>query len=300
VNIQEIRRIDCPRRPGISTPALRNFAKTMIHTGYKLLVLTAAVFLMEAAGALAYEGPETSQERCAAYPLGPNDQIGVRGMNGEQINETLTVGADNEITVPLIGRMAVGGLTVEELQGKLNKLLKEYIQDPNVAVTLAAPQSRRVSIVGAVNQPGVHPIRGCTTIMEAISQAGGLRTDAGNAIKITRSGTPANQERSGAARPATKSDFEVIDLRVSDLLEAKRPENNVMLQPGDVVSARANGVCGGSGAEAGRVRAERARDDFGVAGAFPCRGTGVDSLSAIRPHHPLVRERRQSRNPGKC
>src|SRR5438128_164398 len=70
--------------------------------------------------------------RCSAYPLGSGDQIVVRGMNWERINETLTIDADGFVNIPLIGRYSSAGLTVEEFQRELNNRLKAYIREPNV------------------------------------------------------------------------------------------------------------------------------------------------------------------------
>jgi polysaccharide biosynthesis/export protein len=174
------------------------------------------------------------EKLCPAYSLGPLDQIVVRSLNGERLNETLMVAEDNTITLPLIGKLAVAGMSAEELQQKANQKLKAFIRDPNISVSLATPQSRHVSIIGSVNQPGVRAVRGCTTLIEVISMAGGLQPDAGNVIEITRSArTSAGEDTPqplGAAAP------EVIHVRVSDLIEASRPEANILIQPGDVVS----------------------------------------------------------------
>src|SRR5258705_249088 len=71
-------------------------------------------------------------------------------------------------------------------QRRLNGELKAYVREPNVAVSIVTAQSRHVSVLGAVNQPGVHVIRGCSHLIDAISRAGGIRQDAGNSIKVTR------------------------------------------------------------------------------------------------------------------
>ena len=180
---------------------------------------------------------DPSEQRCFGYPLGPLDQIVVRSLNGERINETVTVAGDGSITLPLIGRTYVAGLRAEELQHKLCEQLKPFIREPNVSVSLATPQSRRISVIGAVNQPGVRVIQGCNTLVDAISQAGGLRQDAGNRIKITRS---AARGFSGANTPEQhaggSSGYEILDIRVSDLLEAHRPEANILVQADDVIS----------------------------------------------------------------
>jgi polysaccharide export outer membrane protein len=199
--------------------------------------LTASITLAQSAiGQDASPGPAAlTEELCPAYTLGPVDQIVVRSLNGERLNETLTVAEDNTITLPLIGRLAVAGMSAEELQQKVNQQLKAFIRDPNVSVSLATPQSRHISVIGSVNQPGVRAIRGCTTLIEVISGAGGLQPDAGNIIEITRS-APRSSAGGKTFQPSGAASPEVIHIRVSDLIEARRPDANILIQPGDVVS----------------------------------------------------------------
>lgn len=203
---------------------------------YTLLLSMGASVSAVAQDSAQEPGVQTEQ-RCPRYVLGPFDQIVVRGLNGERINETLTVASDGSITLPLVGRMIVTGTPAEDLQRRLNDQLKPFVLEPNVLVSLAGPQSRHVSILGAVNQPGVHVIRGCGTLVDAISRAGGLRQDAGNMIKITRSATriPAGKDPLQTDQDSG-ADYQVIDIRVSDLIEAHRPEANVLLQPDDTIS----------------------------------------------------------------
>jgi len=66
------------------------------------------------------------------------------------------------------------GLTAEDIQRRLNSELKTYVREPNVSVSIVTAQSRHISVLGAVNQPGVHVIRGCSHLIDAISRAGGL------------------------------------------------------------------------------------------------------------------------------
>jgi polysaccharide biosynthesis/export protein len=202
---------------------------------YTLLLSIEASFSAVAQDGAQEPGAQT-EEPCRRYALGPFDQIVVRGLSGERINETLTVASDGSITLPLVGRMIVAGAPAEDLQRRLNDELKFFVLEPNVSVSLEVPQSRHISVVGAVNQPGVHVIRGCTTLIDAISRAGGLRQDAGNTIKITRSAGRMAGKDSLRAGLDGGADYQVIDIRLSDLLEAHHPEANVVLQPDDTIS----------------------------------------------------------------
>jgi len=176
------------------------------------------------------------EEQCAGYRLGPQDQMVVRGLNGERMNETVTVAGDGSITLPLVGRISVSGKKTEEVQKDLHERLKTFIREPNVSVSITSAQSRHISVIGAVNQAGVHVIRGCSTLIDAISQAGGLRQDAGNTIKVTRNRTAPTGTDDDPRTARTTSGYEIADIRLSDLIEARRPEANILVEADDVIS----------------------------------------------------------------
>jgi polysaccharide biosynthesis/export protein len=177
------------------------------------------------------------EAQCAGYRLGPQDQMVVRGLNGERMNETVTVAGDGSITLPLAGRISVSGKKTEEVQRDLHERLKTFIREPNVSVSITAAQSRHISVIGAVNQPGVHVIRGCSRLIDAISEAGGLRQDAGNTIKVTRNRpTPTRTDDDARTAGTVTGSYEIADIRLSDLIEARRPEANILVEADDVIS----------------------------------------------------------------
>ena len=177
------------------------------------------------------------KEQCAGYRLGPQDQMVVRGLNGERMNETVTVAGDGSITLPLVGRISVSGKKTEEVQKDLHERLKTFIREPNVSVSITSAQSRHISVIGAVNQAGVHVIRGCSTLIDAISQAGGLRQDAGNTIKVTRNRpAPTRTDDNPRTAGTATGGYEIADIRLSDLIEARRPEANILVEADDVIS----------------------------------------------------------------
>src|SRR5579871_1871649 len=86
----------------------------------------------------------------------------------------------------MVGRIHVSGLTVDQVENFLKDRLKKYFQDPEVFVYLTELRSQPISVLGAVNNPGVHQLEGHKTLFEVLSLAGGLRSDAGYSVKITR------------------------------------------------------------------------------------------------------------------
>jgi polysaccharide export outer membrane protein len=78
------------------------------------------------------------------------------------------------VSLPLIGALAVGGLTAQEAEALIvAKLAESYLQDPQVSLFIKEYTSQRVTIEGAVNKPGVYPLRGSTTLLQTLAVAGG-------------------------------------------------------------------------------------------------------------------------------
>src|SRR5687767_13858728 len=126
------------------------------------------------------------QER-STYLLGPDDEVELSGPElDEPAGKTIRVDGDGDIQVPLVGRVHVADRTVQQAQQEINKRLSTYIRDPQISITVKGLHSQPVSVLGAVNAPGVHQVRGHQTLLEMLSLAGGLRTDAGQSIRITR------------------------------------------------------------------------------------------------------------------
>jgi polysaccharide export outer membrane protein len=171
-----------------------------------------------------------------AYILGPQDAVLIKVLNAEELG-TLPYPIDlrGMINVPMVGRIRAAGSTVEELEETLATRFKEYLQDPIVTVTIAEFHSQRISVLGQVTTPGVHQIQGDKTLFEVISEAGGLKPDAGNTIKITRS-----LEWGAIPLPSATNDssheFSVAEVSIRSVMEAQNPAENIHVKPNDVIT----------------------------------------------------------------
>jgi len=178
----------------------------------------------------------TSRETPADYTLGPDDQIVVRAEDVDEITQTpIRIDPKGNINLPLVGRLHVAGMTAEQLENFLKDRLKKYLQDPEVFVYLSDLRSQPISILGAVNNPGVHQLEGHKTLFEILSLAGGLRQDAGYSVKITR------RLRWGRiplpdAKEDPSAQFCIASVNVKSIMDATRPENNIEIKPDDVIS----------------------------------------------------------------
>ena len=173
--------------------------KSIVQTSVAVFImLTLAVVY-----AAAQQPPVTGTQTVSGYVLGPDDQIVIRLIDAPDISDKpVLIGTNGDITLPMIGRVKAGGLTVEQLETELNTRLKEFIQEPQTSVTVTEFGSQPVSIFGAVKKPGVVQLRGQQTLYQVLSMAGGPREDAG---LHPHGNAPSTERRHSAARCEIRS-----------------------------------------------------------------------------------------------
>jgi polysaccharide biosynthesis/export protein len=170
------------------------------------------------------------------YVLGPDDQITIRVLDVEEINEKpVRVDLRGNINLPMAGRVRAVGLTAEQLEIEITRRLKAYVHEPQVTVMVSEFRSQPVSILGAVMKPEVYQIQGRKTLFEVLSLAGGLRPDAGNSINITRR-KEWGRIPIANARDDVSHQFSIADVRIRSVMDAKSPQDNILIQPHDVIS----------------------------------------------------------------
>lgn len=205
----------------------------------KLIQLTHAfaAVLALSAGALASEAQQTSPARVpSSYVLGPDDLISIRVLQAPELFEKpVRIDLNGFLDLPYAGRIRAAGTTVEVLKTELELRYTAIVREPHVSVTIEEFRSQPVSVIGAVTTPGTHQIRGKKTLVEVLSLAGGLRQDAGNTVKITRRLEWGPIPLDNASDdPSGKFSVAAVNLR--ELMEAKNPGVNVLVQPDDVIS----------------------------------------------------------------
>jgi protein involved in polysaccharide export with SLBB domain len=152
--------------------------------------------------------------------LAIGDRFEVRVFGEPDVGGPFQVQEDGSIVFPLIGRVSVVGKTQAEIATMLERELGQgYLRDPNVTVILIGRENFEVSVLGQVQRPGTFPFVEKLTLVQAISDAGGLTELAQvRRVKLTRKGP-------GGAKTYEVSVKAITDGRAADIL----------LQPGDII-----------------------------------------------------------------
>jgi len=171
-----------------------------------------------------------------AMTLGRGDELTLAAPEIEELDKrVLRIQADGFVSVPLVGRMKAEGLTPRQFQLNLTQALKAQFRDPQISFTSIDVKSKPVSILGAVNKPGVEQANGQQTLLEMLSMAGGIRSDAGSVIKVTRVSTSASTFPP-ELRPTLSGDSVTAEIPITSLFEGKDPALNINVLPGDVIT----------------------------------------------------------------
>lgn len=110
----------------------------------------------------------------ADYRIGPNDLIDIEVYGVTELKRTVRVNSSGLVTLPLIGSMAVAGMTAQQAEAAIAaRYAEKYLQDPQISVFIREFTTQRVTIEGAVAKPGIYPLTGQITLLRAMALAGG-------------------------------------------------------------------------------------------------------------------------------
>jgi polysaccharide export outer membrane protein len=179
-------------------------------------------------------------------PVGTGDLLHIEVFDVPELSREVRVGDAGDISFPLIpGRIQVAGLTVYKVEEKLEQLLIDngLVSHPQVSVFVKEQNSQPVSIVGAVQKPMVYQLVRPTTLLEVISNAGGISDDAGSTIIFMRGGQSTTDPLADVTKgSAPESDSRIVTIRLQDLIESGNPVYNVPILGGDVISVPRAGI----------------------------------------------------------
>jgi polysaccharide export outer membrane protein len=167
---------------------------------------------------------ETASGRDNDYRLGADDRIQISVNGDPKMTQQLVIGPDGRVSLPLLGDVVLGGLTMRQATENVTELLaRDYLVDPKVDLQITEYKSRWVMVTGEVGKPGRVALRGAATLKDVLSDADGLSSGAGDEIIISRD-SPQGQEK--IRIPVDRKAFESADV-------------NPSLKTGDIVNVPA-------------------------------------------------------------
>jgi polysaccharide export outer membrane protein len=181
-------------------------------------------------------GATYAAEASRSYVLGPEDVLSVKVINVVEIGDVpYAIDLKGNLNMPIIGMVHAAGFTIDELRAILLEKFKDYVRAPEIVISVTDFRSQPISVLGAVVNPGIHQIRGRRTLFEVISEAGGLKADAGNTIKITRRKEFGDVPLPNAFTDPTKQ-FSIGEVTIRSIMQAQSPSENITVKPFDVVT----------------------------------------------------------------
>jgi len=172
------------------------------------------------------------------YIIGPEDVLDIEVFDVPELHKAVRVSNDGVITLALIGRVKAAGLTTEQLRQQLEaKYGESYLQKPQVTVFVTEFHAQPVSVIGAVEKPGIYQLTGRRTLIEMLSMAGGLAkrssAPAGRYLYVTR--------RQGFQDIPSAEGLELIapeklQVNIQRLLYSHEDALNIEVEPRDIIS----------------------------------------------------------------
>lgn len=108
------------------------------------------------------------------YRIGPSDLLSIKVFQADELSREVRVDANGNITLPLLGTVSIAGKTQTEAEKNLADLMQQsLLQNPQVTIFIKEFTSQRITIEGEINKPGIYPINGKMTILQALAIAGG-------------------------------------------------------------------------------------------------------------------------------
>jgi polysaccharide export outer membrane protein len=159
--------------------------------------------------------------------IGAGDLLEVSLYGVPDFKTDARINSGGEISLPMLGTVAVGGLSVEQAETLIERTLRQkgLFNNPQVTVFEKEYATQGTSVLGEVQKPGIYPLLGSRKLYDAISAAGGTTPKAGRYVLITRRNDPEHPVRVPLLTGTPES-----------------MENNVAVEPGDTVVVSKAGV----------------------------------------------------------
>lgn len=156
-----------------------------------------------------------------SYMIGPEDLLYIHVWKEDALSRTVPVRMDGKISLPLIDDIQAAGFTARQLKEILTQKIKEFVENPNVSVTVIEANSFKVYVSGQVRSPGVYRLRSETSILQIIPMVGGF-TEWANQKKILIIRKEDGKEKR-------------ITVNYKKIVKGEDPGSNIILKAGDTI-----------------------------------------------------------------
>lgn len=173
--------------------------------------------------ALALSIPTASAQPESTYRVGPKDLLEIKVFEVPELNVDRRIDDSGSIELPLVGPVSLTNLTVEQVRDKLRALLEaRYMRRASISVVIKEFQNQPISVIGAVAKPGPLPSSGRWTLLQAISEVGGLTGGAGKKLYVLRHADNGLNDQ--------------LEINTDDLMIRSDPRWNIAIYPNDVIN----------------------------------------------------------------
>jgi len=188
-----------------------NFSKTFF---FMALILCSVLALTQTK-----PGNDQSYE----YQIGAKDLLEISVFEVPELNITVRVSENGLINLPLLGEVKAEGLNRFDLEKRIAASLeKNYLKNAQVTIFIKEFQSKKISVMGAVKNPGMHDLIGRQSLLQVISMAGGLSEQASDTVVIFR------QFKNVPSQS--------LVIKLDDVLLKANPKYNIPIFPGDIIN----------------------------------------------------------------
>lgn len=187
------------------------------------------VFSVVAHNAIASGNTQTQSSTSPGFRVAVSDELNFRFQYVSELNTVVSVRSDGRISLPLIGELVVDGLTLAELTERVERLLSAHVRRPQVVINVSGTAAQRVFVGGEVGQPGVQPLLGPLTVLQAVTVAHGLKDTA-------------QPRKTIVLRRTAEGGSSVTYVDLDSIMSGKEAALDLRLQPYDVVIVPRSGV----------------------------------------------------------
>lgn len=165
-----------------STPKIRSDRRQIIRKVAPVVLLVVSILCFGSFSTAAQEVRKANLDKVGPkafpssqdYRIGPDDLLNIIVWKSETFSKTVRVRPDGKITLPLINDIQASGQTPAKLRSVIEERLSAFLEGPRVSVIVQEINSAKFTVLGEVKKPGVYPMRGETSILDAIAMAEGL------------------------------------------------------------------------------------------------------------------------------